>query len=148
MSLDGLAKSGSKERRSQKPVSCPAQFFTIMALRGPPHPARGVYPEPLRYAQGRSQRTGERARHLPKGEGRGHCQNLQREVAKRCCGRERSREVCVSGQNGNTPTPLQQQGHNLVDNKGPGRKLFHEPTISMIVNKLHPKSQNSAYCFQ
>ena len=29
----------------------------------PPHPARGVYPEPLRFAQGRSQRNGERARH-------------------------------------------------------------------------------------
>src|SRR5262249_32646302 len=36
-----------------------------------PHPARGVYPEPLRSAQGRSQRKGERARHPLPHRGRG-----------------------------------------------------------------------------
>ena len=37
----------------------------------PPHPARGVYPGPLRCAQGRSQRKGERARHPLPQRGRG-----------------------------------------------------------------------------
>jgi hypothetical protein len=47
--------AGSRSMVSARPVE-------------PPHPARGVHPEPLRCAQGRSQRKGERARHpLPQG---------------------------------------------------------------------------------
>src|SRR6516162_11239848 len=41
------------------------------SLCRPPHPAHGVYPGPLRCAQGRSQRKGERARHPLPQRGRG-----------------------------------------------------------------------------
>jgi hypothetical protein len=56
--------------------------------------------------------------------------------------------VCVSGENISTPHPPLSNAQDLVDNKGSGRNLFAEPTISMTVNNLHTKSQNSAYCFQ
>jgi hypothetical protein len=53
-----------------EPSAMSRMIFDNHILGRPPHPARGVYPEPLRCAQGRSQQKGERARHpLPQGQG-------------------------------------------------------------------------------
>ena len=69
--ITGMGTRNAEAKADAALVSCPAEFPTLVVSAKPPHRARGVYPQPLRSAQGRSQRKGERARHPLPQKGRG-----------------------------------------------------------------------------
>ena len=51
------------------------------------------------------------------------------------------------GQNSNIP-PLKRMDKMLLIIKARSRNPFMEPTMYLILNKLHTKCQNAASCFQ